>query len=236
MTNQSTNPSFEVDLSDWVHASGTAPTTARVNEQAYAGSWSMLVTANATANTTMRHPVSGTTIPVSPGQVWSMGVRARWKTGTPKSMRCDLRWMASGSVESTSAGSNATAQTPNTSGWTTLVQEGVTAPADAVGLRARIIAVSCVIGDEFYLDGFQVEQAATLPAYNEGLATPTGLTATAVSSTQINVSWSAVSGATGYDLERNGSQILTNHSTTSYSNTGLTPSTTYTYRVRARAV
>lgn len=61
---------------------------------------------------------------------------------------------------------------------------------------------------------------------------PRGLTATPVSDTQINLSWIAASGAVGYDIERNGVVIVTNHTLTTYSDTGLTPSTTYTYRVR----
>lgn len=66
-----------------------------------------------------------------------------------------------------------------------------------------------------------------------GPAVPTGLTATPVSATQINLAWNAVSGASGYDIERNGAVIVFDHPTNSYSNTGLSPATTYTYRVRS---
>ena len=64
---------------------------------------------------------------------------------------------------------------------------------------------------------------------------PTGLTATAVSSSQINLSWSASDdnvGVTGYKVYRGGIEIATTAST-SYSDTGRSPSTTYTYRVAA---
>ncbi len=64
---------------------------------------------------------------------------------------------------------------------------------------------------------------------------PTGLTATVVSSSQINLSWSASTdnaGVTGYKIYRNGTQIAT-ATATSYSNTGLTASTSYTYAVSA---
>jgi hypothetical protein len=71
-------------------------------------------------------------------------------------------------------------------------------------------------------------------ATGTNLVAPT-LTATAVSDTQINLSWSAVSGATSYDIERDDVVIVTGHGTTSYSDTGLTPSTLYTYRVRGVA-
>src|SRR5213082_916737 len=64
---------------------------------------------------------------------------------------------------------------------------------------------------------------------------PTGLTASAVSSSQINLSWTASSdnvGVSGYRVYRNGTQIATT-GTTSCANTGLSPSTTYSYTVAA---
>ena len=64
---------------------------------------------------------------------------------------------------------------------------------------------------------------------------PTGLSATAVSSTQINLSWTASTdnvGVTGYDVFRNGTQVGTT-TTTSYQDTGLTAGTTYSYTVAA---
>jgi len=69
--------------------------------------------------------------------------------------------------------------------------------------------------------------------------TPTGVTCSAVSTSQINVSWNAVSGATGYYIYRcTGSGCTPSshvHTTsgTSWSNTGLSSGTTYGYRVRA---
>ncbi|MGB7624471.1 MAG: fibronectin type III domain-containing protein, partial [Terriglobia bacterium] len=64
---------------------------------------------------------------------------------------------------------------------------------------------------------------------------PTNLTATAASSTQINLAWTASTdtvGVTGYKIFRNGTQIATS-TVTSYQSTGLTPSTTYSYTVSA---
>lgn len=71
---------------------------------------------------------------------------------------------------------------------------------------------------------------------------PTGLTATATSSSQINLSWTdASSNEDGFKIERcqgagcsDFAQIATvGAGATSYSNTGLTASTSYSYRVRA---
>jgi glucose/arabinose dehydrogenase/PKD repeat protein len=64
---------------------------------------------------------------------------------------------------------------------------------------------------------------------------PGGLTATAISPAQINLSWSASSdnvGVAGYNLLRNGVQVVA-QSATSYSDTGLSRGTTYSYTVSA---
>ncbi len=71
---------------------------------------------------------------------------------------------------------------------------------------------------------------------------PAGLTATALTSTQINLSWTASTdnvAVTGYQIERcqgagcsNFTPLIT-VTTTSYSNTALTAGTAYSYRVRA---
>lgn len=61
---------------------------------------------------------------------------------------------------------------------------------------------------------------------------PLNLTATAVSQSQINLSWNASAGATGYKVFRGGVQIASTAST-SYSNTGLTCNTAYSYTVKA---
>ncbi|TYP72366.1 lytic polysaccharide monooxygenase [Paenibacillus methanolicus] len=64
------------------------------------------------------------------------------------------------------------------------------------------------------------------------LGTPTGLTASGITNTSATLSWSAVSGATGYEIYRNNSLVGTS-TTTSFTNTGLSSGTTYTYTVRA---
>jgi fibronectin type 3 domain-containing protein len=65
-------------------------------------------------------------------------------------------------------------------------------------------------------------------------STPSMLSATAVSSSQINISWSNVGGESGYKIYRNGSYICSKGANvTSYSNYGLSASTTYCYTVRS---
>ena len=97
----------------------------------------------------------------------------------------------------------------------------------------RIYLISLVIAllVSFGLTG--CEPSGTL------LATPTGLTCEAVSSSQINISWDASTGADGYYVYRcEGTECtpttkVHTASGTSWSNTGLSPSTTYRYRVSA---
>jgi membrane carboxypeptidase/penicillin-binding protein PbpC len=65
--------------------------------------------------------------------------------------------------------------------------------------------------------------------------TPTGLTATPASATSITLSWTASTDDTavaGYKIYRNGSLVATS-TTASYTDTGLTPLTKYSYTVLA---
>jgi chitodextrinase len=55
---------------------------------------------------------------------------------------------------------------------------------------------------------------------------------TAKSSSSIRVSWSSVSGASYYEVYR-GNELRGEATTTSYIDTGLSPNTTYSYRVKA---
>ena len=78
--------------------------------------------------------------------------------------------------------------------------------------------------------------AASAPAPDTTLPTvPTGLSATPISSTQINLSWTASTdnvGVTGYKVYR-GSVLVGSPATTSYSDTGLTAATSYSYTLAA---
>jgi hypothetical protein len=82
------------------------------------------------------------------------------------------------------------------------------------------------------IDGLDSGGACTPPS------APTGLTATATSQTQINLSWTTVSGATSYTILRATTSggpytVVGTSATTSFSNTGLTCNTTYYYVVTA---
>ncbi len=75
-------------------------------------------------------------------------------------------------------------------------------------------------------------------SYTTSSFPPKNLTATAGSSSQINLTWDAVTSATGYNVYRSSSAdgtytSVSSGTTTAYSDTALTASTTYFYRVSA---
>jgi len=67
--------------------------------------------------------------------------------------------------------------------------------------------------------------------------TPTGFSATATSTTQVALTWTASAGATQYEIQRSVNNsafsLWTTTASTSINDTGLSPDTTYLYRVRA---
>ena len=64
-------------------------------------------------------------------------------------------------------------------------------------------------------------------------APPTALSFSEITQTSLRVSWPAVNGATGYDVEADGN-IINNGLNNSFVHTGLTSSSVHTYRVRVR--
>mgnify|MGYP000052315398 CR=1 FL=1 len=81
-----------------------------------------------------------------------------------------------------------------------------------------------------------VNHSITISVDNQIPSLPTGLSATTISRTQINLAWSASTdniGVTGYDVYRNNVKIAT-VTGISYNDTGLVAGTSYTYFVRAK--
>ena len=105
-----------------------------------------------------------------------------------------------------------------------------TSPAHAAGAVDVTVTTPNGTSATSASDTFTYAVADTVPP-----TVPTNLTATAISSTQINLTWTASTdnvGVTGYQIFRNGVQVGTS-ATNSYSDSGLTASTTYTYTVSA---
>lgn len=79
---------------------------------------------------------------------------------------------------------------------------------------------------------------AYVPTVEGVPAAPTGVSATAASASQINLSWSAVSGATSYNVHRSSSLggtyvDVASTASTGYSDTGLSAGTAYFYKITA---
>src|SRR2546428_414569 len=130
--------------------------------------------------------------------------------------------------------------------WTTIVSNsgGTSTTYSDTGLAA---------GTTYTYRVSAINSVGTSPPSGTGSATtlavapspPTGLTATAVASSQISLSWSTPnnggSAITGYKIERSAdggttwSTLVANTGSraTTYSDTGVTHTTTYTYRVSA---
>jgi len=87
-----------------------------------------------------------------------------------------------------------------------------------------------------YNGGGEGSQSSYVQAVTQPVA-PTGVTATASSTTSIAISWSSVKGAVGYRVYRRAAsgdyELIGTSSIVSYTNSGLTAGTTYYYKVSA---
>ena len=94
----------------------------------------------------------------------------------------------------------------------------------------QIVIQFVTVKDNAAVNGIEIEASGTAPV---APVAPSGLTATAVSSSQINLSWTAsTTSGVQYEVFQDGS-LITTVSGTTYSNTGLAASTTYSYTVEA---
>jgi len=84
------------------------------------------------------------------------------------------------------------------------------------------------------VSGYTTCASATTPSSCILPAKPTGLTSTAVSSSQINLSWNAVAGAIGYDVSYCDGTYIQFVSGTTYSHTGRVENINYSYKVQAQ--
>ena len=186
--------------------------------------------------------VDDATTPTVPGAPTSLTATASGST------TIDLSWTApSSDGGSPITGYRITVSPNGTSGWSDLVAttNSTTTTYSHTGLAPgttrhyRVLAINA-IGQSFTSN---VDDATTATA-NTVPGAPTGLTATADGTTAIDLSWTEPAdngGASisGYKIEDspNGSsgwtELVANHTSTSYSHTGLSPGTTRHYRVSA---
>jgi len=130
------------------------------------------------------------------------------------------------------------------SGFTSRVPDNGNILEDRVTTSAGVYSASAPVSPSgWWIMSAAAFRAAATASDTQAPTVPAGLVGAAVSSSQINLSWTASTdnvGVTGYSVERcqgasctTFSQVAT-PSGTSFSNTALTGGTTYRYRVRAR--
>ncbi len=103
------------------------------------------------------------------------------------------------------------------------------------GTQARFVRLEVFGGSGAQALEFEV-YGTVATGDTQAPSVPTNLNATAVSSSQIDLTWTASTdnvGVTGYTIFRNGSPIVPNVTTTTFQDTGLASSTSYTYTVLA---
>lgn len=166
MTNQLANPSFETsDLSGY-SAAGGGTLTQQASANATDGTSTLRNASTATGTLSLNS--NAQTIAASPGQVWSAGIDARSHAGTARNIRVDIQWVDSGNVVlSTDLGTSVLL----TGSMVRQKNEGKTAPASTAGVRIRVSYLSTVSGDTYEADAIQLEQGATLPAFNPASGT-----------------------------------------------------------------
>jgi hypothetical protein len=128
----------------------------------------------------------------------------------------------------------ATASTTNLTGQQTIAQ--VTFTAIGLGAAPVTFAATSAVDEPNGTDDTGTLTGSTYTVADMTAPTvPTGLTATSRAATSVAFSWTAATdnvAVTGYKIYRNGTQVGTT-ATTSYTDTGLTPGTAYSYTVAA---
>jgi len=90
-------------------------------------------------------------------------------------------------------------------------------------------AVTAVTGDVAYTE----EDDTVSATGTSGLTVPTGLYVVAKTGSSVTVGWDAVTGVDAYEVDRDLVVVATDVTATQYQDTGLDPSTEYSYRVRS---
>jgi chitodextrinase len=120
-----------------------------------------------------------------------------------------------------------------TRSWNTYTIQFTTTGFSSIVNDARLMfwfAPYAAAGDEYFIDDVVLAVATD---DNTAPSAPSGLSASAVTASKVNLIWKASAdnfGVAGYKVYRNGTQVA-KVTTTAYSNTGLLPSTAYTYKV-----
>jgi len=203
------NPGFESGLSDWTCSAGSGTT---VTSPVHGGSAALKATPAGQDDAQC-----GQTVAVKPGSTYTLSA-----------------WVQGGYAFLGVTGTGTTdvsTWTPDTTSWTHLSTSFTTGASTTsvtvythgwYGQAAYYADDVSVYGP----DGGGGGSTPTVPS------TPTGLSVTGTTSSSVSLGWTAVSGATGYNVYRDGTKVtaVTGASATV---TGLTASTSYSFQVTA---
>ncbi|MFD0677997.1 MULTISPECIES: polysaccharide lyase family 7 protein [unclassified Paenibacillus] len=120
----------------------------------------------------------------------------------------------------------------NSSAWTSISVSFTTGSSNT----SAIIFARGTTSTDVRFDDFTITGGGGSGGDTQAPTAPTNLTATAASSSQINLSWTASTdnvGVTAYQVYR-GSTLVGSPTATSFSDTGLSASTSYSYTVKAK--
>jgi hypothetical protein len=209
---------FETDTQRWRSSGAQIAGVATSTTQKFAGNRSLAVNFNGTAAGTSSVLLDGANVPAGATITFHVWIPAGSAVTVIEPYLNDYNWAwNSGWFGSLSANS-----------WNTItltVPSTRTTPLKQLGLR---MTTNAAWSGTCYIDSISWPPAV-----------PASLNATAVSTSQINLSWSAASGATSYNVKRatvSGgpyTTVQTGVTGTSFNNTGLGAGTTYYYVVSA---
>lgn len=150
---------------------------------------------------------------------------------------------SSSGITATSATLNGAATTSQTISKYTVALSGPTAVNDTAAGSGASFSKSYNLGSGYYTASVtatdslgQTSAACNVPQFLVGsapvLQPPAGLTAGSTTASSVSLSWNTASGATGYNVYRNGAKVNASPVTAvTYTDTGLIASTTYSYAV-----
>ena len=228
-TNLLPNGSFQSGTNGWTASNAALTIRSDGADDSYAGRLALNTTSTAYHMTASPRPVLST----SAGLVYTANGLVR--SDTPGKNVCLLL------KEFTSTGTLVlvtNACVAATSPWAPLPQVTLTAQNNGDQIAFLVRQSNAVAGDSFEVD--ELSLVASGGSDTTAPSTPTNVSANAVSSNEIDVSWSASSdpdfgGVAGYAIYRDGTSAIgmVSGSTTSFADTSLAPGSTHTYTVAA---
>jgi len=176
-TNLVSNPSFELNTTNWSSLGGGAPTLTRTTAQSYAGNASLMMTATGSGGARAFFNPSPV-MPVTAGLSYTVSAYTKAAT-VARPVDYLIDWVNSGGGVISSVVSGTT--TNSTSAWTRATPFTAVAPAGAAYAYLQVRVNPVVPGEVHYVDAVLFEQATSGLPYFDGTYSDayTGYTLTA---------------------------------------------------------